>query len=249
MALSWSARRKTLYTVVVGIVGLLVLWWAYETFLAVAPTCQDGVQNGNEHGVDCGGSCSLLCTDQAQAPKVLWSRVFQTDSTTYTAAAYIENDNLGAGARRVPYSFQLFDADNQLIIERDGVIDLPPIQTIPIIAVNIPLKNRVPSRALFGFSVEPAWNKIPAANLPKLSVRGQQLSADASKLTAMIQNDSNWDLRVQVAAVLFDESGTARAASVSVAPVSKHASATVVFTFPGGVPNIVRAEVTVLPPF
>ena len=31
----------------------------------LAPSCDDGVKNGNEGGIDCGGSCSLKCDGQA----------------------------------------------------------------------------------------------------------------------------------------------------------------------------------------
>ncbi len=239
-----------MYTAVAAILALVVLVFIYETFFTTPPICFDGVQNGGETGVDCGGPCALVCANQAQPPKVLWSRVFQTSPTTYTAAAYIENDNPGAGAKQVGYSFQLFDANNDLIVERDGVVNLPPVQTIPIIDVNIPVANRTPARVLFGFSGVPTWNKIPAAAIPALRVSGQNLSTDASKLQATLNNDTLQSAsNVTVAAVLFDQSGTALAASRSIVNVSKKSSTPVVFTFPGGVQNVVRAEITVLPSF
>ncbi len=243
-------RRKSLYTSVAGVLALVVLVFLYQTFFTAAPTCFDKVQNGSEAGIDCGGSCALQCPQETHAPVVLWSRVFQTSATTYTAAAYIENDNPGDGAKRVGYSFQLFDADNQLIIERDGTVDLPPVQTIPIIDVTIPTGTRTPARVLFGFSGLPTWYKIPLAAVPSLKVSGQNPNADWSKIEATLTNDSLLDAHnVTVGAVLFDASGTARAASRSILSVAKKSSVPVVFTFPGGVQNIVRAEITVLPPF
>lgn len=250
MSLSWSVRRKLLYTAVAGVVALVALAVVYQTFFVVTPTCFDRVQNGDEHGVDCGGSCALVCANEAHAPVVLWSRIFQTTPGVYTAAAYIQNNNPGAGTKQVAYSFQIFDADNQLIIERDGVVDLPPVQTIPIIEPNIAIANRTPARVLFGFANVPAWHQVPAGTVPKLSVTKQLLATDASRLSATLVNDTLIDAkRVTVGAVLFDASGTARAASRSIVDVSKKSSTPVVFTFPGGVPNIVRAEITVLPSF
>ncbi|MEK7109393.1 MAG: hypothetical protein AAB919_03090 [Patescibacteria group bacterium] len=250
MVLSWSGRRKTLYTAVVGVLALIAVVFLYQAFFTIAPTCFDGAQNGDEHGVDCGGSCALVCRAEAHAPVQLWARIFQTGAGTYTAAAYIQNDNPGAGAKRVGYSFQLFDADNHLIVERDGVVDLPPVQTIPIIDPNIPVQNRVPTRVLFGFSGVPTWYRIQANKIPALRVTNQNLSSDASKLNAVLNNNSYFDARaVTLGAVLFDASGTARAASRSIVDVAKKSSTPIVFTFPGGVPNVVRAEITVLPSF
>lgn len=250
MALTWSGRRQVLYFGVAGFAALVVLVAVWRAFFLVTPTCFDHVQNGDEHGVDCGGSCALVCRNESRAPVVLWSRVFQTGPGTYTAAAYIENDNPQAGAKAVPYSFQVFDADNQLIIERDGVADLPPVETIPIIETNIKFPNRVPARILFGFSEVPTWYKVATSTIPRLTISNQELSADGSRLSATLNNGSLFGApKVAVGAVLFDASGTARAASKSIVDVAKRSSVPVVFTFPGGVPNIVRAEITILPSF
>ncbi len=239
-----------MYTAVAGVLGLVVLVYGYATFFITTPTCTDGVLNGTEHGIDCGGGCALVCRNEAEAPKVLWSRVFKVSEGSYTAAAYIQNDNPGAGAKRVAYSFQLFDEENQLIIERNGIVDLPPVQTIPIIDANIPLANRAPTRVLFGFSGVPVWEKVAATKIPKLRITAQSLALDGSKLQATLSNESTVDARnVTLGAVLFDASGTARAASKSTLNVSKKSSTPVVFTFPGGVQGVVRAEITVLPSF
>jgi len=250
MALSWSKRRKSLYLSVAGSFAFVALLFIYSALFSSTPTCFDNKQNGTERGVDCGGTCSLICAQDAKAPQVLWSRVFQTSTGSYTAAAYVANPNIGAGAKSVEYSFQVFDAQNRLIIERDGVVDLPPAQTVPIIEPNIPVQNQTPARALFAFSQVPVWHYVAAGSLPKLSVKGEDLAEDGSKLSVSISNDSLMDARsVEATAVLFDASGTAQGASVSTIDVPKKSSVPVVFTWPGGVPNVVRAEVTVLPSF
>lgn len=249
MALSWSKRRKFLYTTVAGVIAAGGLLYGYETFLTQAPTCFDKVQNQDEHGVDCGGICALLCRNETRAPVVLWSRAFQVAENTYTAAAYVQNPNPGGQAKNVKYSFQLFDKNNQLIVERDGAIDIPAVQTVPFIDPNINVGNRVVARAIFAFSQEPTW--VKATKMPVLRVGNQYLSSDGSRLSATVSNESIEDAnKVIVAAVLFDAQGVARAASRSVlARVPRKGSQDVVFTWPSGVPNIVRAEITLLPAF
>ena len=247
--MSWSFRRKALYYAVAFVVAAIVILAVWKVFFTHTPTCFDGVQNGTELGVDCGGTCALLCADTAQTPKVLWARSFETASSTYTAAAYVENLNQGAGARGVQYSFQLFDADNVLVIEKDGTTDLPPVNDIPIIEPNIDVGNRTVARTLFSFSVLPAWSKITTQQ--QLSLVQQILNPDGSALSATLQNDSVQAVsRVTVAAILFDSQGVARAASKTVvAPLAGKSSKPVYFTWPGGVPDIVRAEMTILPSF
>ncbi len=234
-----------MYTSVVGILAFMVLIVVYQTLFSAPALCTDGKQNGTEHGVDCGGPCSLLCTTEARVPVVSWARAFETAPQTYTAAAYIQNNNLGAGARRVGYSFQLFDEENKLVVERTGVADLPPVPTVPIIESGINVGHRTVSRALFAFSSEPVW--VKAGALPRLTLSGQKLATDASRLEATVSNDSFADVRASVVAVLFDGEGVARAASRSTATVPARSSTPIVFTWGSPASDIVRGEITLLP--
>ncbi len=245
--MSWGNRRKLLYTTVGAVILAVLLLYIYEHFFTSAPTCFDGKFNGDERGIDCGGSCALFCKQDTRAPIVLWSRAFEVAPNTYTAAAYVQNPNPGAVARSVAYSFQLFDDNNALVTERVGVINIPPVQTVPFIDPNINVGNRTVAKAIFSFSANPVWTKIGA--LPALRTTNQYLSPDASQLRATVVNDSIEDAdKVTVAAVLFDSNGPARAASRSILGTIPHkGSQNVVFTWPMGVPNIVHAEITILP--
>jgi len=249
MALSWSKRRKVLYTTVAGCISFVLLLFVYVQFFTNAPTCFDGTLNGNERGVDCGGSCALLCRADTRAPVVLWARTFEVAPNIYTAAAYVQNPNQGGAARKVAYTFQLFDEENALVVERVGTLDIPPVQTVPFIDPNINVGNRTVAKAIFAFTAEPIWQRV--GELPTLRTTNQFLAPDASRLSATITNDAVDDAeKVTVAAVLFDRQGVARAASRSIlSRVPRRGSQNVTFTWPGGVENIVRAEITVLPSF
>ena len=54
--------------VVVVLAGIIfsIFWSVFYR----APTCNDRVQNGDEKGIDCGGSCKNLCTSDALTPVV-----------------------------------------------------------------------------------------------------------------------------------------------------------------------------------
>jgi hypothetical protein len=237
-----------LYGSVMAALAAITLLVVYVQFFTRTPTCFDGTQNGTERGVDCGGTCALICIDDSRSPIVLWSRAFEVAPRTYTAAAYVQNPNPGAGANDVSYSFQLFDERNTLIVEREGTIDIPPVQTVPFVDPNIDVGERTVARAIFAFSDEPVWRRF--TNLPVLRVTNQYLAPDATRLSATIVNEStnNAD-KVTVAAVLFDAQGVARAASRSVlSRVPRKNSQDVVFTWPqASVQGIVRGEITVLP--
>lgn len=247
----WGIRRKSLYTVVGFILVAVLALSAWKVIFTRTPTCTDGIQNADERGIDCGGACSLVCKNEARAPVVLWARAFQNGPKNFTAAAYVQNTNVGAGARAMRYTFQLLDDKGGLIVERVGSIDLPPVVTIPIIETNIDVGNAKVARALFTFSEAPVWRRISADTFPEVRVSAQELASDGSRLSAKVINDSTESVgRLVVTAVLFDATDTARAASQSIVDsIARKSSQDIVFTWPGGVPDIVRAEITVLPPF
>ncbi|MBX4192592.1 hypothetical protein KW798_03880 [Candidatus Parcubacteria bacterium] len=251
MALGWGTRRQLLYYLVGTVVLAVLLVFVYYAFIKVAPTCFDGKENATEHGIDCGGTCSLICTNEANDPTVLWSRTFQTSGNFYTAAAYIKNNNPGAGAKHVPYIFQLYDEKNLLVKAVEGVIDLPPIPVIPIVEHNINVGNRQIVRTQFSFSSGATWNTISASALPALRIGEQKLQPGATRLDATLRNDSLDDARnVTVTAVLFDQEGVARGAvKQELERVPKKSSQPLVFTWPIPQSNIVRAEITISPSF
>lgn len=251
MTFSWSLRRKIIYTGAVSIVVTVFLFIAYSMFFTTPPSCANGVQDGSELGVDCGGTCALVCSASARAPVVLWSRAFPVKEGVYSAVAYVQNFNQGAGAKKVHYSFQLFDDQNSLVVERVGVITIPPVLTVPITENAIDVGTRKVSRTLFAFSEEPVWQRVPAGAIPELSLTDQTLSADGTRLSVVVRNASYKEARgLSVTAVLFNAQGVAVGSSNSViSRLSGKASQDVVFTWPQGVEGVARAEITLLPSF
>ncbi len=251
MTISWGFRRKLIYSSVILTIALLLITFVWIEFFTATPTCFDTKQNGNESGVDCGGSCALVCVDVARDPVVLWARAFPTHGNIYTALAYVQNNNGETSARQVPYIFQFYDADNKLVSEKSGVMDIPPVQTIPVMETNIVVGDRKIARTLFSFSGAPVWQRVVHGSVPQIRVIKQTLASGASRLDATVENDSQQDLqRMTIFAVLFDSEGVARAASRSTVPLLMHTSTqNVVFTWPEGIPDVVRAEISVLPSF
>lgn len=60
------------------------LWWRFILVKqGVAPTCNDGIQNGSETGVDCGGTCPNSCVSQINLPVT-----FEGTSVDYTVTDF-----------------------------------------------------------------------------------------------------------------------------------------------------------------
>jgi hypothetical protein len=122
---------------------------------------------------------------------------------------------------------------------------------VPVVAPNIDVGQRSVARTYFEFADAPiSWNKIPQNSIQALRV-AQAGEYQSGRLTATVANDSYDNAKnVKAIAVLFDSQGVARDASVATIPsVGARSEQSVTFTWPEAVPDIIRAEVTVLPSF
>ncbi len=246
----WAMRRQL---VILGIilVALGVGVFAYvHPRVTVAPTCFDLEMNGDEDGVDCGGSCVNFCTAQISEPTILWTRPFAVTDSVHTAMAMIENRN-SAGQIALPYEFRLYDAKGIFVARAQGTAIIPPSGRYAIVETGIQTgKATVVSAAIeFGKPTSP-WKRIdPEIEKLRVSTSAISLEADGSipRLFATLSNNSpTVTLRnISTAAVLYDINGNAVAGSKTfTSSLTPLASRDIVFTWPRpiGVP-VVRYEI------
>jgi hypothetical protein len=165
---SWSKRRKISYvSIVVVVVIVPVSLLAFHTFYK-APTCFDGLKNGSEQGVDCGGSCQKLCASAFLPPKLDWARYEEIAPGIYNLAAYIENPNTDVGASNVPFHMVLYDSVGVPVVDTAGTMILPPhrntLAFLPAVKIG---QSRPATVPLFEFTAGPEWIREadPLANL------------------------------------------------------------------------------------
>src|SRR3989344_1172894 len=124
--MTWALKRQILYITVlilcIAIFGFLIIYPS----LSKAPTCSDNKQNGNETGVDCGGSCARACLAQVDEISVLWARSFRVIAGRYNAVAYFENHNKNIAIDKINYKFRFADKNNIYIGKREGSTFIPP---------------------------------------------------------------------------------------------------------------------------
>src|SRR6185503_5513235 len=112
MLMTWAFKRQFFY---VFVLILFVAAFGYLITYPVihkAPSCVDNKQNGNETGIDCGGSCINACVSQVDPVSVLWARSFRVVPGRYNAVAYLENHNKNVAASKVNYIFRFADKNN-----------------------------------------------------------------------------------------------------------------------------------------
>ena len=208
---SWSKNRKSLYGG--GVVAFLLLVTIVPLYLHFykAPTCFDNVLNGNEQGIDCGGSCEKLCQNSFFSPLVKWTRFEKVAPGIYNEAAYIINPNTEGEAARIPYRITLYDDKGVMIIEKTGFVTLPPHRNTLAFQGNVSVGSRIPARALFEFMGTPVWYK-KTDPLSKLTVSEKKYVDDSSGSTfsVLLNNEGILPLRnISVYVILSDKDGNA----------------------------------------
>ncbi len=243
--IAWATRRKLQYFGIIVAFVVIFLVIPFYIFIYKAPTCSDRLRNGNELGVDCGGSCRLLCSIEIEKPVSRWDpRVFKVSPGVYSVVAYLENPNVTGESLLAPYMFRLYDRQNVLIVERSGTTFIPKGKTFAIFEGNVETGDRIPTRATFDFTKDLVWerNTVPE---PEILVTNKALIREETspRVDATIKNNSlDRVTSVELVALIFDATGNAIGASRTfVENLEKGESKQVVFTWPN--PFETKAEV------
>ncbi len=231
---SWSLKRQIIYgggtlLVLVGIFALI-----FYSFFYTPPTCNDGVRNGNEKGVDCGGSCVRLCAGEALNPIVLWSRFFNITGDVYSVAAYVENPNLVSKNDRANYEFSLFDENNILIEKIEGETFIPRNKKFIIFESGI-ITSKKPNSVSFRFTNFSSWMKDDSEE-PDLQITHSPLLSTTTvpRIEGVIKNESlNSIDTIELVALIFDgRQNTVAVSRTYVDNLLKNTSQDFVFTWP-----------------
>lgn len=247
--MSWAARKRAQYLGAMIVIILAFLAWAGFRLLYEAPSCTDGLHNGKEQGVDCGGSCERICSFQAQEPLVLWNRFFEVTPGFYSTVALVQNPNVDVHAFDVPYIFKLRDERGILIEERKGSVYLPPQTTFAIFESAFTVGGRVPANSFFEFLGTIDWKRT-AASQPDLRVGNIDVMnpETAPRISVILSNPGLHDVMgIYVVAVVLNEEGNALGTSQTVVDLLRgETSRELVFTWPQGFAEVV-AKVDVFP--
>lgn len=220
--------------VVVMLIGLPAFFLFYHS-----PTCFDGKQNGDETGVDCGGSCQLLCKAES-LPLILKGdpRVLAVSSTTYQVVALIENPDNTAEIYHAGYIIRVYDAGNAVPLKViEGETYAPKGATFAILEGPFSIESGgVPKRAILEWKENSfVWEKN-ASSLPHLEIQQSILSRgdSAPRLDVMLQNFSLKEANnIDLVALLSDGGGNIFAASQTfIDRLGPSETAPAVFTWP-----------------
>lgn len=235
--MNWAGKRRLQYLGGIFVIFLIVIFILIYPLIFKDPTCTDGKKNGDEVGVDCGGSCLRMCQEKTSDPVILWSRAFPVVGNTYNLVAFIENQNRNSGIIDIAYEFRIYDVDNKLIGRRQGNTFIPPNKQFAIFEPRIDFREREVKSVSFEFTGPLNWiRKEPTLNNLSLYVDKITMGQDKKNpsLTAIIKNESIYDIPpFEVITILYDEQKNAINASKTVKDgLRSNDSLSVFFTWP-----------------
>ncbi len=207
--LTWALKRQILY------VGVFFLFILVSGFLIISPnfnkipSCADNKRNGNETGVDCGGSCARACVAQVDAVSILWARAFKVVPGRYNAVAYLENHNKNIAVNKVNYRFRFADENNVYIGKREGSTFVPPSGKFAIFEPGIDIGNSIPVYVSFEFTQTPEWVQVSQEKIKQLEMLVSNITLTNEEtspaLSATVKNNSLFTIpEISIIAILYD---------------------------------------------
>lgn len=235
--MSWASKRQFQYFSGLVVFLGLIIFAIISPIIFKKPTCSDIKMNGSETGVDCGGSCLLMCREEVSAPVVIWNRSFHVVGSTYNLVAFVENRNKSAAVANAPYEFRVYDGNNKLLGRRQGATFIPPNQQFAIFEPRFDSGQSEIKTVTFEFLADPVWvKKAPTLQTVKINVNNIVFdnNKDTPSLSAVINNNSIYDIpEFDVIAILYDaEHNAINASKTHKGTLTSNGSTPVVFTWP-----------------
>ena len=220
--MSWAARRRFIITLIAGGVGVALLSVVFLAIFYKAPSCIDNIQNQDEGGIDCDGSCPYLCAAGQQPPTVLFTKALTNSAGRTDVIALVENKNPEVAAKNVPYRVTIYGVDRLLIQEVEGTLDLPPGATVPVFVPGIVSGKQVVASAFLSIEASsPQWFRmvsdpriIPTVLNTKFSGTTEMPRFESVLVNASVSTLTN----VSIIIFVRNEKGDVIAASSTVVP-------------------------------
>lgn len=240
--MSWATRRRLLILSIVGAICVAFFSVVFVTVFYKTPSCTDSMRNQDESGIDCGGSCAYLCTEEVRPLVVLFTKAVSSGDDRTDVVALIENKNATAAARNVPYSITLYGERQSLIQRIEGVLDVPPRSTMPLYIPGI-LSGKQKVANVF-LDIDPAssrWFSMidDRRIMPIVSNTVLNDESEMPRIESVLLNSSTAVLsNTKTIVLVHGQNGNVIAASQTVVPViPAQGQATAVFTWNSAFPE------------
>ncbi len=203
-------RQSIIAFLFLSLTGLL-FFGVYHSFIRVPATCNDGIRNQNEQGIDCGGSCAVACQEVIVAQDLVRKEVSfvpgGNDRSDVLVTLYNPNDTSGASSFR--YTIELHASDGQVLATRTGTSYILPQETKDLIEIGLP--SSTPPLSVTMTVSDATWERFSGyQEKPNISIYQKHYAilppgAIFSQASGLLSNESLYDFRsISVAVILRD---------------------------------------------
>jgi len=215
----WARTRKRIILAIVLLTVAILVGVPFFLLFYNKPTCSDMKMNGDERGVDCGGSCQRLCSAES-LPLIIKgdARVLTVASSTYEVVALVENPNQKAEIYRAEYEIKVYDNITPVPVKIiKGSTYVPRGATFALFEGPFTLDSGVmPNRATLMWQLDTlSWQKAESV-VPQVEVIDVALTKASStpRLDASVENLSLGTVNnLDFVALISDTEGNLFAAS------------------------------------
>jgi hypothetical protein len=232
--MEWSTRRKLLYIVAFAVFVSTFSIYSLRGIIFSEPTCFDKKHNGFEVGVDCGGTCSLKCTQEVIPLSVKWAQFVQISPVKYDLVAMVANKNIDNASHVLGYTFTVYNDKGAVVGEYSASTTAPLDGDFPVVQQNVSLPENAKTVVLDLHDT--AHFAVPGkpARSPFLNPDNLFEYTDIPRVYSQLVNTTQRSFAdIPVVVLLYDETDTVYAINKTIIPrLSPEESKKISFTWP-----------------
>lgn len=199
--------KQLLYGLLYLVIFIGIPVGMYFGFLKPAPTCFDGIQNGKEQGIDCGGACAEVCIPPTLKPIEALNGLKQIpiDAERTTLFAEVVNANPDFAAWNFGYVLTLEDGSSTKQFQGNSYIYGGEIKTLAF--PNLAVGNITGAKIEFQ---NPQWLPAEAWKRPMLRVQNASTKREEGKLLVegeLLNDDAKAFKAVEVVSIFLGQFG------------------------------------------
>lgn len=202
------------------LIFVAILGGAYYFFFS-GDSCFDGKQNGQEEGIDCGGSSCVSCVLKNAKPLTISSvELFENNNKTVTVLGEVYNPNEKVGVKRLVYRVNLFDHSGKEVFSKTRETFVYPAKNRTLVeaGINLEAKNIDKVEIIFDEAVlqeERDFGDIPEKNIT-IDKIFLQTGAKEFVLSATLTNNNSFKIdKIIVKTVLLNKNWLKQNASLT----------------------------------
>lgn len=217
MQLNWRSQRQIIiFSIYFLIIFIPFIFFTYQ-ILKKQPSCFDKIQNADEQGIDCNGSCELRCEGTYREAKINFVRGLKVADNIYDIFALVENYNTEINFPNLPYSLTFYSKEGKVLGNATGSLALLPRSKGAIYIPSLQLEqepktidlNLEPHKALAFKDTESIPQNISVENW-----QAQRGANNSLQVVGEIKNPNNKQVKnITAYALLYDDTKTVYAVS------------------------------------